>query len=115
MKRFFGFALLLVLSCAPAFAGTNSQSLTIPTSVKVGTAQLAAGNYKVSWTGSGASAQVTIAKDGKTVATATAKVVDEKHNYNSVTTITQGGVNLIETIQLNKVSLVFGTAPTSGQ
>ncbi len=107
MKRFYGLALALVLVSAPAFAGTNSQSVKIPSAVKVGSAQLPAGDYKVSYTGSGANAQVSLAKNGKVVATAAATAVDESHSYNSVTTQTEGGVDIIQTIQLSNVKLVL--------
>jgi hypothetical protein len=107
MKRFFGLALALALVSAPAFAGTNSQSVNIPSTVKVGSAQIPAGDYKVSYTGTGTAAQITIAKNGKVLATAPATVVAENHPYNSVTTQTEGGANVIQAIQLSDVKLVL--------
>jgi hypothetical protein len=47
--------------------------------------------------------------------TVPAKVVDQKHDNNGVTTNTQGGANVLVTINLAKVSLVLGSEPVSGQ
>jgi len=114
MKRFFGFALLLVLISAPAFA-KNSQTVNIPETIKVGATQVTAGDYKVAWTGTGPAVQVVVSRDGKTVATADAKMVDEKHGYTAVTTVRKDGVDVLETIILGNKTLVFVSAPTTGQ
>ncbi len=53
MKRFLGYVLVLGSLVVPAFAAKNSQSLTLTTPVTVGTTQLPAGDYKVTWTGTG--------------------------------------------------------------
>jgi len=47
MKRFFVFAVMLALLSAPALAGKNSQTVNIPMTMKAGSAELAAGNYKL--------------------------------------------------------------------
>jgi len=110
MKRFFGFALILVLFSIPALASKNSEKVTLPGTVKVGSTQLAAGEYKAS-----SSVQLTLTQNGKAVVSVPAKLVEENHNLNSVTTNTQGGVDFLQTIQLNHVSLVLESAPTTGQ
>ena len=53
MKRFFGFALLLVLFAVPAFAGSKTQKVTIGTPVQVGSTKVAAGIYDLTYTGTG--------------------------------------------------------------
>jgi hypothetical protein len=115
MKRFFGFALLVVLSSVPAFAARNSQTVNLPETVKVGSTQIPAGDYKLTWTGSGSNGQVTLAHDGKTLVTVPAKVVEEKNNFSGVTTKTLDGVDVLESIELNNLDLVLEGAPTSGQ
>ena len=80
MKRLFGYALVLAVAAAPAFAAKNSQSVTLADSVKVGSTEIPAGDVKVTWTGSGDSVQVTLAENGKTV-TIPAKLVGEKHSH----------------------------------
>jgi opacity protein-like surface antigen len=116
MKRFFICALMLALFTAPAFAAKNSQSLNISNDVTVGSTQLPAGEYKVSWTGTATDVQVTISRSGKTPVTVPAKLVETKHSQNGYTINRQGGVDLLETLQLNKVSLLLQkTTTASGQ
>ena len=80
MKRLFGYALILALTTAPAFAAKNSQSVNFAQAVKVGSTEFPAGDCKVSWTGTGDSVQVTLAENGKTV-TIPAKLIEEKHAH----------------------------------
>jgi hypothetical protein len=114
MKRFFGIAIVLVLLSVPAFAA-KSETVNFSGTVKVGTVQLPAGQYKVTWTPNGSDAQVTLAQGKKILVTVTAKVVEQKHNLNGVTTNTLGGVEVLQTIQLDRVSLVLESSPASGQ
>ncbi len=115
MKRYFGFALMLALLSVPAFAAKNSKTVTLPGNVKIGSTALPAGSYKVTWTGSGTDVQVTLAQGSKTLATVPAKIVEEKHSFVGVTTSTQSGVELLQAIQLDNISLVFQTPAASGQ
>ena len=114
MKRFFGFALLLVLFSVPAFAGKNSDTVNIPSKVTVGTTQIPAGSYKLTWTGSGSDVQLTLAS-GKTLVTVPAKVVAEKNGATGVITNTESGAEVLRTIHLSKLSLVLSGATVSGQ
>jgi hypothetical protein len=107
--------MLLALLSVPAFAAKNSQTVNLAAAVTVGSTQIPAGDCKVTWTGTGADAQVSLLRDGKTLVTVPAKVVDQKHDNNGVTTNTQGGANVLVTINLAKVSLVLGSEPVSGQ
>lgn len=114
MKRFFGFALMLALFSTYAFAA-SSQTVNIPANVKVGSTQLPAGDYKVSWTGSGPSVQVTFSQDKKTFATVQANAVQQKNDHNGVTTASQNGASVLQSVQLSKVSLMLQGATSSGQ
>ncbi len=116
MKRFVGFASMLVLLAAPAFgAGNKPQTVIIPNNVQVGSTQLPAGTYKLEYTGTGADVQVTITQNKKTVLTFAAKAVDHKNVNTGVDTITNAGVSSLEAINLNKVSLQVVNATHSGQ
>ena len=53
MKRFLGYAAVLALLSAPAFAAKNSETINISEPVTVGATQLPAADYKVTWTGTG--------------------------------------------------------------
>lgn len=114
MKRFLGYAAVLALVSAPAFAAKNFDTVNISETVTVGTTTLPAAEYRVSWTGTGSSAQVTLAH-GKSVVTLPAKLVDQKNDVNSVLTDSKNGANVLEGINLSKVSLVFTSSPNSGQ
>ena len=115
MKRFFGFALMLALVSVPAFAAKNSQNVSITDPVKVGSTQLPAGDYKVSWTGTGSNVQVTIAEKGKASVTVPAKIVEAKNGHIALLTNTVGGTSVLETIQLNNLSIVFTAGTASGE
>jgi opacity protein-like surface antigen len=114
MKRFLGYAAMLALLSAPAFAAKNSDNVTLSQSVTIGNTQLPAADYRVTWTGTGSAVQVTLTH-GKSTVTVPAKLVDQKNGVTSVLTATKDGANVLEGINLNKVSLVFSSSPNSGQ
>ena len=115
MKRFFAFALMLALLSVPAFAAKNSQNVSVTDPIKVGSTQLPAGDYKVSWTGTGSNVQVTIAEKGKASVTVPAKIVEAKNGHVALLTNTVGGTNVLESIQLNDLSIVLTGATASGE
>ncbi|HKF47631.1 MAG TPA: hypothetical protein VKB38_09770 [Terracidiphilus sp.] len=118
MKRFFGFAVMLALLSGPAFAAKNSQTVQLPETVSVAGTQLPAGEYKVSWTGTGSNVQVTLKQtDTRNGATAnfSAKLVQQNHDRAVLTINSEGGVKTLESIDLNHVSLVLSGSPASGQ
>lgn len=114
MKRLFGYALMLTLIAAPAFAAKNSQSVNFASPVKLGTTNLPAGDYKVTWNGTGDNVQVTIAENGKTL-TVPAKLVAEKHSHKGYVVTRQSGVDQLQTIQLSDISLQFENETASGR
>lgn len=114
MKRIFGFAIMLALVSIPAFAAKNSENLTLTNTVTVGSTQLPAAEYKVTWTGTGSDVQVTLVH-GKTVVTVPAKLTEQKNGTASILTDTKGGGNVLEAIYLDKVTLTLATTPAPGQ
>jgi len=114
MKRLFGYALMLTLAIAPAMAAKNSQTITLGQNVKVGSTDIPAGNVKVSWTGTGDAVQVTLAASGKSI-TVPAKLVSEKNGHKGYVVNNKGGVDELETIQLNDISLQLQGGTASGQ
>ncbi|MDR3799188.1 MAG: hypothetical protein P4K93_13615 [Terracidiphilus sp.] len=114
MKRSFGFALMLVLFAVPAFAGNKAPTVVIPGNVQVGSTQLPAGQYELTWTGSGSKVQATLLQDKKTVVTFSAKMVEGK-NDPGVETNSQGGALILDVIRTNKFSLILDGGPQSGQ
>jgi hypothetical protein len=107
MKRIFGFVLACAILSISALAASIAQTVNLPSAVQVGSSQLPAGDYKVTWTGSGDSAQVTLAKKGVQPVTVPAKVVEQKHDHTGVTTDSKGDKVVLQVILLSKVSLVL--------
>ena len=114
MKRLLGYAALLALVSVPVFAAKNSANVTIPHAVTVGTTQLPAGEYKVTWSETGSNAQVTLTR-GTSVVKLPAKVVEQKHDNVTVLTNNKGGTEILQGINLTKVSVEFTSSPSSGQ
>jgi len=114
MKRSFNLALMLVLFAAPVFAGNKTPTVVIPANVQVGSTQLPAGNYKLTWTGSGSNVQATLTQNGKAVITFSAKMVEGK-NQPSVETATQGVTTILDVIHTDNFSLILDGTPQSGQ
>ena len=118
MKRLLYTAAILALVSVPAFAAKNSQSVTLPEAVTVGSTVLPAGDYKVTWTGTGSDVQVTLIEKDKfspKPVTVAAKAVDATVSQNGFTVDRQGNVNTLQTLQLGKTTLVFNAAPANGQ
>lgn len=118
VKRLSYCALILALLSVPAFAAKNSQTVNFPDAVKVGTSQLPAGDYKVTWDGTGSNVQVTLEQKGVShpaTATVTAKVEQGKNNHNGFILDSHGGANTIEALQFNKYNVTFTPAPAPGQ
>ena len=101
-------ASLLMLTAAislSAFAAdSGSGRIHLDNAVKVGSTELPAGDYKVSWNGSGDNAQVVL-KQGKTTATAAAQVVDVRRNAEAVGTKTENGTRVLTEIQFKDKTL----------
>lgn len=84
-------AVFLLLSFA-AFARTkDSGSFNLTSPAKIGTTQLAPGDYQVRWNGTGNNVQMNVLQHDKSVATMQAKLVQSSKPslYNSVQTDTK--------------------------
>jgi len=107
MKRFANLMILLTMVAATAFAGDGgSGKIRFDSAVKVGSAELPAGDYKVTWTGSGDNTQVTL-KQGKTTATATAQLLEVRRNADAVSTKSENGSRVLTEIQFRDKTLVL--------
>jgi hypothetical protein len=115
MKRYVGFAMMLTLLSAPAFASKNSETVNLPEPMKAGATQLAAGSYDVAWTGTGPNIQVTFTslQNHKILATVPAQLVVENNKYEGLNTDTQGSVETLESIRMKNITLVFAAPPSS--
>jgi hypothetical protein len=118
MKRILGFAIILTSLSIPALAAKNSQSISLPDAVTIGSTKLPAGQYKITWSGTAPDVQVTLEQKNvghPVTATLPARLVTEKHDRPQLTTNAQGGVNTLEKVQLKDVTLSFTATPASGQ
>jgi YD repeat-containing protein len=108
MKRLIGLASTVLLLAAPAFAaGNKPQNVVIPQSVQVGTTQLPAGTYKLAYTGSGSTVQITLTQANKTILTFPAKEVDTKTANPGIDIHADGAVSDLKAIHLSNVSFVL--------
>jgi hypothetical protein len=112
MKRL-GIGLLAVLFSLSAYAAKNSHTVVLTETVQVGSTKLPAGPIKLTWTGTGSNAQLTLASKGETPVTVPVKIVAEKNNEPSVSTISINGAQVLQEVQLNDVTFVLQTPPTA--
>ena len=113
-------ALLAMVFAVPAIsmAATKSQeNLSLSTATKVGNSQLQPGDYKVVWEGNGPDVQVRFVQGTKTIATATAKVVQQPAVYDGAVETTSADKNsrILTSIEWNKQSLVFTNPASTSQ
>jgi hypothetical protein len=106
MKRIFIYVAFFAIFALPALA-FGSEKATLPTQVEVGSTQLPAGEYKVTWTESGTTAQVTLSAKGIPTVTLNAKVLHQKSRHNGIATEHQGDQLVLQAIVLSSVTLQF--------
>jgi hypothetical protein len=100
-----------------AFAKTkDSANVELDQRVEVAGTQLAPGQYKVAWEGTGPNVTVSFAEGKKTIATAPAKLVGNSLNEQAVETTTAADhITVLRAIDLKNVTLQFeNDAPVSG-
>lgn len=108
---------MMFLVPALAFAGSkNSANVNLQQPVEVAGTQLAAGQYKLVWEGSGQNVTVTFAEGKKTVATTPAKLVSNPNKQEAIETNTEAGnTSVLTAIDLKNLTLQFAnTAPNAG-
>jgi len=107
MKHASTLLILSTLLAVTAFAANGgSGKVSLDSTVKVGSTELPAGTYKVTWTGSGDDAQVTL-KQGKTSATTRAQVLEVRRNNDAVATRSENGSKVLTEIQFRDTTLVL--------
>ncbi len=111
MKKVFGSLILVtIFSLAAIAADAGKGTVQLPNTVKIGATELPAGNYKVTWTGTGDNAQVTL-KQGKHEVTTTAQVVDQKRSQDAIVTKSENGTRFLSEIQFRDKTLVLKETP----
>lgn len=113
MKAKVLFFVTMVFLPAFAFGGEKkSANVTLDQPVKVAGAQLAPGQYKVIWEGSGTAVTVSFVEGNKTIATAPARLVSTPtHQPVGIETDTSASHSqVLEAIYLKSVSIQFENA-----
>ena len=112
MRRFATLIVLSTLIAATALAAdSGSGKIRLDSEVKVGATELPAGDYKVTWTGSGANTEVTLAQ-GKTKVTTSAQVVAVSRKTDAISTKSENGARVLTEIQFRNETLVLQNAPS---
>lgn len=107
MKRVCLYAAVLALMPVSLFAGSKPQNVTIMQPLMCGSTQLAPGDYKVTWEGTGPIVHVTLASR-KTSVHADAKLITKDNsNPGSVVYTTQGSTKILNEIDFRHMSLVL--------
>ena len=109
MKRSLQVAFVSLFLVAPLFAAKTS-TVTISQAVTVGTTQIAPGDYKVSWQGTGPAVKVSLAKSGSAPIVVDAKLVEGQKGNGSVLVATENGVRVLQEIDLSNATLIFEPA-----
>ena len=109
MKAFIYSTAILALLSVPVLAGAKVKRhrITLGSHITVGSTAFEPGQCTVSYDDSGATVQVTLNQNDKATVTVPATLVKADHPYVALTTKTVDGVNRLNEIQLDHVSLVF--------
>jgi YD repeat-containing protein len=111
MRRFAALIVLSILIAATAFAADRgSGKILLDSAVKVGATELPAGEYKVTWTGSGTATAVTLTQ-GKTKVTTPAQLVEVSRKSDAVSTKSENGARVLTEIQFRNQTLVLLNTP----
>lgn len=102
-------AVAITSSMAIAKDSKDSEHITLSDSVMVAGTQLKAGDYRVTWEGTGPVVQVTFKHGDKVLVTAPARLVNESSPYDGAIQMKTVGTDarVLEGIQWKKKALVF--------
>lgn len=109
LDRLLGLILLVFAIPIASFAAKNSKDITLDQTTKIGSTELQAGTYRVTWNGSGPQVEVDFWQNRKSVASATANLVNAPGDYSSAVQVRTETDNtaVLEEIDFNKMKLVF--------
>jgi hypothetical protein len=107
-KYLSSFALVMLVLSVAAFAkDDHSGNFTLFDTARVGSTELAPGQYKAQWTGAATDVRINILQDGKTVATTQGAIknLGQPSPYDAVTTKTlQDNSKAVDEIDFNNKS-----------
>jgi hypothetical protein len=106
-KFMLGTIALVLLSFSGWASDRMKANIQIYKAVNVGSTQLAPGEYEITWTGSGTSAEATSSLGKTVIATVPVHLTQERSGYSSPALHTDSVSNTIIEVELPKVSLSF--------
>lgn len=115
MKQLVRLTLAVALFTTPLFAA-NKATVTIPNDATIGTTKLAAGEYKLTYDGSGPVVKVTLTQSGHPPIQLDAKLEPTRYSEVSVSIEKKAdGQFTLRSINVGRVALVFETAQPENQ
>jgi len=114
MKRFMMLGFLTVLFSLSLHAAQNTSNVVFHAPIQVGSTTLPAGDYKATWTGNGADVQVTLDARGQKPVTVPARLVAVKSSNRSLEINTVNGVDILQKIVFEKLTLVLSSGQAAG-
>ena len=98
----------LVLLAVSGWASDRMKAnIQIYNTVNLGSTQLAPGEYQLTWTGSGTSAEATFSQGKKVIASVPAQVIEKRSGYSGPALHTDSVSNTLTGVELPTVSLSF--------
>src|SRR5271170_3318644 len=114
-KRVLAFTFILAsLPFAANAASKNTARVVIDDTVTVGTTEMPKGTYKLVWTGTDPSVQVTFT-NGNWSKTFPAHIVEQRNDMEAQTTTVKDNKTFLTGLQLRDATLVFGDGTRAGE
>jgi hypothetical protein len=115
-KILFAAAMVLTVPALAFAASKNSANVSLDRPLDVAGTELAPGQYKLSWEGTGPDVTVVFTVGKKTIATTSAKLVSNRNNQEAIeTTTASGNRSVLQAIDLKNLRLQFESAvPAAG-
>jgi hypothetical protein len=113
VKKLLGYVAFALLT-TPLFAAKPT-NVNIPDIVTVGTTQIAAGEYKLSYAGAGPAVKVTLQRSGASPIVLDAEFVTVEKGNPSVTTETVNGIRVLRRIELRNSAFIFENQQPTNQ
>ena len=114
MKRIFALVFLMVLCSLSLHAAQNSLKVTLAAPTKVGTVTLPVGECKISWVVTGSEAQLTFQSAGQKPLTVPAHVKDVKSYNHALQTDSVKGVDVLQSVIMEKMTFDLALSQISG-
>lgn len=107
-KILFAIATMFVVPGLAFAAPKNSANVNLDHPVKVAGTQLATGQYKLTWEGSGPEVTVSFVEGKKTVATASARLVKNQSTQEAIETTTAAdNTTVLHAVDLKNMTIQF--------